>query len=193
MYFRVMGIERWPVEPLERSRRGLDERIRMAAPSIGQRLARRAMELPAGAPLRRRLLTQGFRVGMAATNRGDYESSAVSIHPEAVLVPPGKGMGGLDFDPEYHGPEGYKRFVTQWRSGFDYFRYEPREIADAGGAHFAFKVGVFGSFAGSGTELEDEWAVVQTLKDGLLYRMQNEYEWKNALAILEERVAAPVA
>ena len=97
-----------------------------------------------------------------------------------MLQPPGKGQGGLDFDPEYHGPEGFKRFVTQWKSGFDYFRYEPREIADAGGAHFAFKVGVFGRFAGSGTELEDEWATVYTMKDGLTYRMVNEYEWETA-------------
>jgi hypothetical protein len=193
MYVRGMSIERWPVEPLERSRRGLDERIRLAAPGIGQRLGRRLMELPAGAPMRRRVLTQSFRVGFAAVNRGDYESANAQMHPEGVLQPPGKGMGGLDFDPEYHGPEGAKRFITQWRASFDYFRYEPREIADAGGAHFAFKVGVFGRFAGGGTELADEWASVYTLKDGLAVRIQNEYEWENALAILEERVAAPVA
>ena len=101
-------------------------------------------------------------------------------------------LTSFDFDPEYHGPEGFKRFVTQWKSGFDYFRYEPREIADAGGAHFAFKVGVFGRFAGSGTELEDEWATVYTMKDGLTYRMVNEYEWETALATLEGRLAGTV-
>ena len=184
-----MGIERWPVEPLERSRRGLDERIRLAVPSVGQRLGRRLMALPAGAPLRRRALTQSFRVGFAAVNRGDYDSANAAVHPEGVLQPPGKGMGGLDFDPEYHGPEGFTRFVTQWKAGFDYFRYETREIADAGGAHFAFKVGVFGRFAGGGSELADEWATIYTLKDGLVYRMVNEYEWETALAALEGRLA----
>ena len=188
-----MDIECWPVEPLERSRRGFDERIRLAAPGMTKRLGRRLMEQPAGAPLRRRVLTQSFRVGMAAVNRGDYDSAGFAIHPEGVLQPPGKGQGGLDFDPEYHGPEGFKRFVTQWKSGFDYFRYEPREIADAGGAHFAFKVGVFGRFAGSGTELADEWATVYTLKDGLTYRMVNEYEWETALATLEGRLAGAVS
>jgi SnoaL-like protein len=177
------------VDPLERSRRGLDERIRLAAPAFGQRLGRRIMDLPAGAPMRRRLLTQNVRVGMAAMNRADYDSAVSGVHPEAVLQPPGKGQGGLDFEPEYHGPEGARRFVVQWKSGFDYFRYEPREIADAGGAHFALKVGVFGRFAGSGTELADEWATVYTLKDGMAYRMQNEYEWENALATLEGRLA----
>ena len=147
------------------------------------------MGLPAGAPMRRRLLTQNFRVAMAAVNRGDYDSPAAGMHPEYVLQPPGKGQSGLDFEPEYHGPEGFKRFITQWKSGFDYFRYEPREIADAGGAHFAFKVGVFGRFAGSGTELEDEWATIYTLKDGMVYRAVNEYEWENALATLEGRLA----
>jgi SnoaL-like domain len=184
-----MPIERWPLEPLERSRRGLDERIRMAAPGVSQRLGRRLMEQPPGAPMRRRVLSQTMRVSMAAINRDDYESPAAGIHPEAVLQPPGKGQGGLDFDAEYHGPEGFKRFITQWKSGFDYFRYEPREIADAGGAHFALKVGVFGRFAGSGTELEDEWSTVYTLKDGMAYRMVNEYEWENALAALEGRLA----
>jgi len=188
-----MSVECWTVEPLERSRRGLDERFRLAVPGMTQRLGRRLMEQPAGAPLRRRVLTQSFRVGMAAVNRGDYDSACFAIHPEGVLQPPGKGQGGLDFDPEYHGPEGFKRFVIQWKSGFDYFRYEPREIADAGGAHFAFKVRVFGRFAGSGTELEDEWATIYTMKDGLTYRMVNEYEWETALAVLEGRVAEAVA
>jgi hypothetical protein len=108
------------------------------------------------------------------------------VHPEAVLQPPGKGQGGLDFEPEYHGPEGVRRFITQWKSGFDRFRYEPRAIADAGGPHFALKVGVFGTFAGSGTELRDEWATVYTLRDGMAYRMENVYEWADAIAKLEE-------
>jgi hypothetical protein len=184
-----MPIERWRIEPLERSRRGLDERVRLAAPGIARRLGRRLMELPAGAPMRRRALTQNVRVGMAAMNRADYDSVVSGIHPDAVLQPHGKGQGGLDFEPEYHGPQGVRDFLIQWKSGFDYFRYEPREIADAGGAHFALKVGVFGRFAGSGTELQDEWATVYTLKDGMAYRMVNEYEWENALAALEGRLA----
>lgn len=184
-----MSIERWPVEPLERSRRGLDESVKLAMPGLAQRLALRIMNLPAGAPMRRRALTQNVRVGMAAMNRADYDSAVSGVHPDAVLQPPGRGQGGLDFEAEYHGPEGARRFITQWKSGFDYFRYEPREIADAGGAHFALKVGVFGRFAGSGTELADEWATVYTLKDGMAYRIVNEYEWENALAALEGRLA----
>ena len=183
------GIVIWEIEPLERSRRGLDERMRMAARPLVQRLGRRLMELPPGAPMRRKLLSQTVRVGFAANNRDDYESLTASLHPEVVLHPPGKGQGGLDFDAEYHGPDGVRRFLAQWKSGFDFFRYEPRAIADAGGAHFALRVGVFGRFAGGGTELRDEWATVYTLRDGLVCRMENLYEWDDALATLEGRLA----
>ena len=183
------GIVRWEIEPLQRDRRGVDERLRMAAGPVVRKLGTRLMDLPAGAPIRRRVLTQMIRVAFAANNRGDYDAMLSGLHPESVLQPPSKGEGALGFEAEYHGPEGAREFIEQWKSGFDYFRYEPREIADGGGDSFAVRVGVFGRVAGSGAELADEWATVYTLRNGLVSRMENLYEWDAALAALERRLA----
>ena len=69
-------IVRWKVDPLvERSRRGLDERILMAAPRLQRLLVAQARRRPPGSRLRRAVITRGLQVGLAAANRGDYESA----------------------------------------------------------------------------------------------------------------------
>jgi ketosteroid isomerase-like protein len=183
----VVEIERWTVEPLERRRRGLDERLSMFAPALTRRLGRRLEKMPAGAPARRAALTRGVRASYAALNRNDYDSSMSLLHPEFVIEPPGKAAGDLlDFEPEYHGPDGFRAFMTQWKAGFEYFRHEPREIADAGGPYYAVRIAATGRFAGSGAELQDEWGATITLRDGLVYRSEDRYEWRDALERLEE-------
>src|SRR5688572_33207525 len=111
-------IVRWPVEPLERSRRGLDERLALLAPKLRQRLARRAMDEPAGSELRRKLLTRGVRISAAANNRSDYDSMLVSYHPDVELIPPAPDETAMGFDPVYHGHDGVRRFLDAWKSGF---------------------------------------------------------------------------
>jgi hypothetical protein len=109
-----------------------------------------------------------------------------SFHPDVELIPPGRGRAGIGFEAVYRGREGVRRFVQQWKSGFKQFRYEPREIADPGGAHFAVRVGMIGTPRGSDTEVRDEYGVIFTLKDGLVIRQENFYEWDEALAALAD-------
>jgi ketosteroid isomerase-like protein len=174
------------VEPLERSRRGLDERLALAAPWLGRRMLRRLEREPAGSSLRRSVLTRALRVSFAANNRRDYVAMASSFHPDIEFVPPGRGESGLDFDPVYRGPDGVQRFVEQWKSGFGEFRYEPREIADAGGRRFAARIGLIGTVGESGAEVADEYGSVYTSEDGLLRRIVNHFDWEDALADLHD-------
>jgi ketosteroid isomerase-like protein len=175
---------RWEIEPLERSRRGLDERIVLAAPWLRKAMARRAERQPAGSKLRRSLLTRAVRVGFAANNRGDYEAMSASFHPEIELIPPGRGQTALGFDPVYRGPDGVRRFVEEWKSGFGGFRYAVKEIADAGGSRFALRLELIGTVGESGVEVRDEYGQVNTVKDGQLIRQENYYDWQEALAAL---------
>jgi ketosteroid isomerase-like protein len=174
---------RWEVDPLERQRRGVDDRIAIGFPGLSRRLRARTAGLPAGSRLRRAALTRAVRTGYAATNRDDYAVVRSALHPEVELVPPNRDEPALGFDPVYHGPEGVERFIRQWKSGFNGFRYEPREVADAGGARFALRLGMIWPLPG-GTEVSDEYGVVFTLEDGLVRRQDSFRDWSDALAEL---------
>jgi ketosteroid isomerase-like protein len=175
---------RWQIEPLERRRRGVDERIAIALPWLARRLRAASTRLPPGSTMRRAALTRAVRTGWAATNRDDYEALRASLHPDVEFVPPLRGTGGLGFDAVYRGPDGVERFVREWKSGFNPFRYEPREIADAGGASFAVRLGMIGTLRGADAEVREEYGTVITLKDGLVFRQENFRDWDSALAAL---------
>jgi ketosteroid isomerase-like protein len=183
----------WEVEPLERRRRGVDERMRLAFPRLGNALSRSAMRRQAGAPMRRAALTRAVRVGWAAVNRGDYAMTQASYHPDVEFHPPSLGREAIDFDPVYRGPDGVVRFIQQWKSGFERFVYEPREIADAGGERFAVRLGMIVSMPGSTVEIRDEYGTVITLRDGLVFRQYNFTDWETARAALTAGDEAAVA
>jgi SnoaL-like protein len=174
----------WEVEPLERSRRGVDEWLALATPWLRRRLVLRAMRRPPGSDLRRKLLTRGVRVAAAANNRDDYDSMLVAYHPDVELVPPESGESAIGLDPLYRGHDGVRRFFETWKSGFGQHRYEVREVADAGGRHFAVRFGLAGTIGDSATEIVSELANVNTLEHGLVVRQENFRSWETALDAL---------
>jgi SnoaL-like domain len=179
-------IVRWEVEPLDRSRRGVDERLALLAPGLRRRVTRRAMNEPAGSTFRRKLLTRAVRVAGAANNRRDYDSMLVSYHPDVELIPPAPEESV--FEPVYRGHEGVRRFLDAWKSGFGEHRYEVREIADAGGSHFALRFGLIAKIARSDTEVTGELGSVNEFDDGLLVRQEHFPTWQETLDALR-RVA----
>jgi ketosteroid isomerase-like protein len=182
-------IVRWLIEPLERERRGVDERIALAAPWLRRRLSQRIERAPAGSPLRKAALARVVRSAYAAVNRDDYEAMRAPLDSEVEFYPPGRGRAGIGFDPVYRGPSGVTKFVKQWKSGFSRFRYEPREIADAGGPSFAIRLGMVGTMHGSDTELSEEYGTVLTLRGGRIIRQENFYDWSAALKALSRSSA----
>jgi ketosteroid isomerase-like protein len=154
--------------------------LRRLAGSVTERL-------PAGSRGRRATLTRVVRSAWAATNRGDYEAMRAALHPDVEFVPPSRGEAALGFEPLYKGPDAVTRFVKEWKAGFARFRYEPREIADAGGRSFAVRLGMIAVMRDGGTEVRDEYGVVITLKRGRVIRQENFYEWEAALLALGTR------
>jgi ketosteroid isomerase-like protein len=181
---------RWKIEPLERSRRGLGERLALAFPRLSRLFSTLVMSRPAGSRLRRTAITRSVRAGIAANNRGDYEAMLAKYHPEVEFIPPGRGDGALGFDAVYRGHEGVRRFLEQWKSGFGQHTYGVDEIADAGGGSFALRLHLSGTIGDTETEVQAEYASVNTLEEGLLIRQEHFFEWRAALAALTE---TPVA
>ena len=177
-------IVRWETEPLVRPRRGLDERLRLWFPGLSAAMSRAAMRRAPGSRMRRAALTRAVRVGWAATNRDDYAGLRLAYADDAEFYPPSLGHDALGFDPVYRGPEGVERFTVLWKSGFERFVYEPREIADAGGDRFGVRLGMIATMPGSDVEIREEYGAVLTLRDGLVVRHDNFRDWDAALAAL---------
>jgi ketosteroid isomerase-like protein len=178
------NVVRWLVEPLDRPRRGVDERFALAVPWLSRLMAAVIERLPAGSRVRRAGLTRVVRTGWAATNRDDYEAMQASFHPDVEFIPPSRGEAGLGFDAVYRGPDAVTRFVRQWKSGFARFRYEPREIADPGGRSFAVRLGMIATMRDADTEVRDEYGTVIRLEGGRIIRQENFYDWDVALRVL---------
>jgi ketosteroid isomerase-like protein len=178
-------LARWEVEPLERPRRGLDERLMLAMPSLRRLLTRRAASAPAGSRMRRAALTRSVRTGYAAVNRGDYAAMRAAMHPQVEVIPPQRGSGALGFEPVYRGPEGAVEFVKQWKAGFARFTYEPREIVDAGGELFAVRLGMIARMRGANVDVSEDYGVLMRVTDGAVIRQEGFRDWHEALAALE--------
>jgi SnoaL-like domain len=162
----------WKVEPLERSRRGLDERILMAAPRLQRLLVAQARRRPPGSRLRRAVITRGLQVGLAAANRGDYESASSSLHRdyELHMRPDDRDRAG-DLEPLYRGPDGYVRAARAWKESFAEHRWEPREIFDPGGPRFGVRTEMVGRGLESGVEVRQEEFLVWEVQDGMIRRL----------------------
>jgi ketosteroid isomerase-like protein len=175
----------WEIEPLERPRRGLDERVALAAPGLTRRLLLRVMREPAGSARRRKLLTRALRSGTAANNRNDYDSMLAGYHPDVELIPPEVETSLLGLEPVYRGHAGVRDFFETWKSGFGDHRYELREVADAGGRHLAIRFGLSGTIGDSGSKVSWELGSVLTLdRNGLAVRHENFRNWEETLEAL---------
>jgi hypothetical protein len=92
------SVVRWKVEPLKRSRRGLDERLLLWAPRAARVLGRFLAGRRASSRSRQALIRRVIRVGFAANNRLDYDAMCVFYDPAVEI----RLMGGatrIDLDP----------------------------------------------------------------------------------------------
>ncbi len=165
-------VVRWEVKPLDRRRRGLDERVLLAAPWLGAAIARAVVRGPPGSALRRRLLTRATLVGIAANNRKDYRAMTVLMHPEVelhMLVDDPTRMG-TDLDPVYRGRDGYVRALDRWKEPFAEFRWEVHELLDPGYRRVAARAEMVAVGRVSGIEIRQQSWNLWELEHGLVRR-----------------------
>jgi hypothetical protein len=161
-------------------RRSFDERLRAPFPAPFRWLGGVLLRLPPSSRLRRPILARLMARAYAAANRRDFEliftfndSELYEYRPSVHLIPP-------DFDPVYHGNEGYRRFWRLWLEAFEDIRWDPEEILD-----FGEKVLVTtrqsAHGAGSGVAVSETVFQLFTLRRGLVIRQEDFLDRSQAL------------
>ncbi len=72
----------------------------------------------------------------------------------------------------YRGHDGLRRFFREWHEGWDRVEYDFDELLDAGGDQVITLVTRRGRGRASGAEVELQLALVWTLRDGRVIRVQ---------------------
>ena len=164
-------VARWRVDPLHRSRRGLDEWLGLATPWL-RPVFSRVFALRPGSRLRCAFITRTIRVGVAAQNRRDYEAVAATLSPDVELhvYPDAAELRYLDLEPVYHGHMGYIKGAEVLKAGFGRFHWELRELLDPGGNQFGARTERVGSGGHSGIEVRASEFHVWQIEHGLVRR-----------------------
>jgi hypothetical protein len=159
----------WEVEPIEPgSKRTLDERLVGRGKLTRQLISNRALDLDAGASMRRRLLTSGIRGGYGLVNRLEldpvlrmYAEDCEYIYDDGAPL----GIAG-----KAHGRDEVRALFNQFDEVFEQRFYFPRLVVDPGGSRFGGVVDSRAIAHASRIEVSVRlWHAVE-MRDGLIRR-----------------------
>jgi ketosteroid isomerase-like protein len=173
---------RQPLKAREGAGRTLDQRLFVRFPRLGRAMFRLAANRPPRSRLRRAGLARAAQISAEAYNRRDLDAVVIGYHPELEYRPARAWVEGGFFEPCYHGPDGYRKYVASTAEVFGgevYFM--PEELVDLGD-RFVMLARVPMRAQASGIELTETFAYVAHMKDGLVIRMQEYYDHDEALA-----------
>jgi hypothetical protein len=114
------------------SRRTLDERLRLLLPGLSRHLVAAILRLPPRSRIRRAALARAMVRAYAAANRRDFELILLAYDPTSYEYRPSVDLLPPDFDPVYHGHQGYLDFWSRWLDAFEDIRWDPEEMLDFG-------------------------------------------------------------
>ncbi len=176
-----MDIVRQPIRISDGSHRRLEERITVRFPNLAVAITRALFRLPARSRVRRLLLSRIVRLGVEASNRGDYEVAFLLFHPDMeYLAPTGTVVLGT-FPERSQGRRGRIQFERSWRGDWGEFRYEPDELIDL--TDQLLLIGrMIASGRTSGVATESEWAGLYSISRGQVIREQIFFD-NNAAAL----------
>jgi ketosteroid isomerase-like protein len=181
-------IVRKPLRVRERSNRTLDQRLYLRFPRLAAVSFRLITRLPPSSWLRQATLWRAARLGLEAYNRRDMDAVGIGYHPDFEYRPARNWVEAGLLEPRYRGLEGHKRYVASTAEVFGSEVYvKPVELVDLG-EQLIVLANVPMRAQASGIELTEEFALVMTLKDGWVFRVQEYYDHDQALA--EARGAA---
>jgi ketosteroid isomerase-like protein len=164
--------------PARRSR-NLEEHLLVRFPSLARRQALIIGRLSPRSRLRRTLLRRGLVSGWAAFNRRDFELRRVFFAPDVESeLPPGPQTLGLS--GVFRGQAAMEHALSEFAESWDRWELEPAYILDLGD-----RVLCLGFFRvrgqASGVQLEEEYAQLVTLRDGLVARDEGWLRWEEGL------------
>ena len=175
-------VVRKPLRVRERSRRTLDQRLFLRFPALATAIARLIARLPPRSRLRQTAVWRTARLGVEAYNRRDMDAVGIGYHPEFEYHPARNWVESGLLEPSYRGLEGHKRYVASTAEVFGAEVYvKPVELIDAG-ERAAVLANVPMRAQASGIELTEEFALVSTFEDGMVIRIEEYYDYAEALA-----------
>jgi ketosteroid isomerase-like protein len=178
---RPAEMVRAPLIVREQSRRTLDQRLFLRFPRLATATYRQILRLPLGSRLRSAAVWRSARLAIEAYNRRDMDAVGIGYHPEFEYHPARKFVEVGMLEPSYAGLEGHARYVASTAEVFGSEVYlKPRELIDTGD-HLVMLADVPMRAQVSGIELTEEFALVTTIKDGLIFRIHEYYEFDEAL------------
>ena len=173
---------RKPLRVRERSRRTLDQRFFLRFPRLANAALRRFSKLPPGSRLRQAGLWRAARLALEAYNRRDMDAVGIGYHPEFEYHPARIFVEAGLLEPSYRGLEGHKRYVASTAEVFGAEVYVmPVELIDTGD-RLAVLANVPMRAQASGIELTEAFALVFTFEDGMVIRVQEYYDYGEAVA-----------
>ena len=114
---------------------------------------------------------------LAAYQRGDDETVRAGMHPDVeVYSEPGMINSG-----SYAGFEGFKQWASQWEEAWEEITYEPVEFIDVDDARLVVRTHVTGRGAGSGLEIDRDFAFLYEIEDGRATRFHLYESVENAV------------
>lgn len=157
--------------------RNLEERILLRFPSLYPRLARVLGRLSPRSRLRRVLLRRGVISGWAAVNRRDFELRRIMFAPdvETVLAHDQQALGLSGLQGHAATDQALSELAEIWD-----WEVEPCYILDLG--DHALILGFNRMRARtSGVELDEEFAQLVTLSEGLVTHDEVWFQWEDGL------------
>jgi ketosteroid isomerase-like protein len=172
---------RKPLRVRERSRRTLDQRLFLRFPGLAAAAFRFTSRRPPASRLRQAAVWRGIRLAVEAYNRRDLDAIGIGYHPEFEYCPAREWVEGGFFEPSYRGLEGHRRYVESTAEVFGAEVYvKPVELIDLGKRIVVLANAPMRAQA-SGIRLTEEFAMVSTLEDGKVIRIQEYYDYDEAL------------
>ena len=176
------NIARIKLEPKERPRRTLDERLSLRFPKLAAVGSRLISRLPPGSRLRQAILRRSMELAAAAYNRRDLDAVVMAYRPGFEYLPAQKWIDAGLVEPRYVGKDGYIAYVraTEEVWGEDNL-FQPLEAFDLGDRVVILADERMRARA-SGILLTEKFAYVLTLERGQPVRLQEYYDHAEALA-----------
>jgi ketosteroid isomerase-like protein len=173
---------RRPLRVRERSRRTLDQRLLLRFPRLSAASLRLVAKLPPRSRLRQAVLWRAARLALEAYNRRDMDALGIGYHPEFEYHPARNFVDAGLLELSYRGLEGHKRYVASTAEVFGAEVYVmPVELIDTG-EQMVVLANVPMRAQASGIELTEAFALVSTFEDGMVIRVEEYYDFDEALA-----------
>jgi ketosteroid isomerase-like protein len=165
-------------------RRAFDERLALRFPQLAAFEGRMISKLPPSSRVRQAVLARSAGLSIAAYNRRDIAAIAAGCQPDYEYHPAQHWVEAGLVDACYRGAEGHRRYVSmvdQVWGGENHL--VPLEVIDLGDRVLLLADGVMRAQA-SGVPLNEQFALLATLKDGRPVRLQEYYDHAEALRLV---------